>query len=76
MSKLGIKIRVVGGRLVKMPKLVENVRKGLAKMSDEGKRSAAVAELFGQRGQRAYLALAQSGGDALQKLTNDLRDSS
>ena len=59
-----------------MPKVVENFREGLGKLTDEGERNAAVTELFGTRGQRAYQALAASGGAALQTLTTALEKSS
>lgn len=73
---LGIKTRGAGGRLLKMPRLVENLKAGLAKLTDEGERNAAITELFGKRGQRAYLALSKAGGAALQELTDDLNASS
>lgn len=76
LDKLRIKTRGAGGRLLKMPELVDNLRKGLSKLTHEGERNAAMTELFGLRGQRAYQALASAGGAALQELTDDLFASS
>ncbi len=77
MGDLGIKFRDdITGRLFKIPKLIDNFRKGLSKLGNEGERNAAIAEIFGIRGSRAYLALAAAGGDALAALTKDLEKSS
>ncbi len=75
-EELGIKVTDAGGSLLKMPKIIENVRNGLAKLTRESDRNAAATELFGIRGKRAYLALAAAGGDALRELTRELEKSS
>lgn len=76
MKQLGIKTRGAGGKFLKMPKIINNFTKGLAKLTNEGERNAAITEIFGKRGKRAYLGLASAGGRALRQLTTELEKSS
>lgn len=58
-----------------LPRLINLLAGTLNKIEDPNKKAALATELFGVRGKRAFNALLAAGGQALGKLTKELKNS-
>lgn len=75
LEKWGIALTTTAGKMVSMPRLLEQFQTKISAIKDPVKRAAAMTELFGVRGQKAYAALAAQGPDALKQLIIELESS-
>jgi TP901 family phage tail tape measure protein len=76
LKKWDIELTHADGSLKKVSTIVQLVDKNIRKSPDVMKQAAMSAELFGQRGARAYSALAAAGKTALDELEASLNKSS
>ena len=64
------------GNLKSIGNIIEQFKSKIEKIPSATERARVASELFGVRGQRAYVALASAGGKAIDDLTQDLLESS
>jgi len=74
MKKWGIQLTDSTGKLKPMGDIVNQFSAQLDKNTNVVEKSAMMQELFGIRGAKAFSALAEAGGDALNELTQQLMD--
>jgi len=68
------KLQTPEGKLRSMAEIVEAFEVGLRKHPKALDNAAAAQEIFGRRGQRAFFALQNKGGKALEELFTELRE--
>lgn len=76
MKKWNIELNDAAGNLKPIPDIVEAFKKEIDKLPTATEKARVQSELFGQRGSKAFSALALAGGKALADLTRQLERSS
>jgi len=71
MKNLGIKVFDTNGKMKSLPQILDEVKKGTSKLTEEQKMNALVT-IFGQEAVSGMNALMNEGGDSLRKYSKEL----